>query len=184
MPRPTSGSGTARRASAAAPAAGTRPRSDRCGRPESGCSQTACTRRSPESSADRRSARSRRSCRRAPPSVGTENVRVSDRRIRVPFVAGEEERPVPHQRAAERSAELVLPQRRHAAGPPDGSSSRASNASLRWNSNALPRKRVAAGLGRDVDQRRRLAAELRRVHRLLDLEFLDRVDRRVDRRGC
>ena len=39
---------------------------------------------------------------------------------------------------------------------------------------------VRAGLRRDVDQRRRLAAELRRIHRLLNLELLDRVDRRVD----
>ena len=41
-------------------------------------------------------------------------------------------------------------------------------------------ERVRAGLRGDVDQRRRLAAELRRIHRLLDLELLDRIDRRVD----
>ena len=39
---------------------------------------------------------------------------------------------------------------------------------------------VAAGSGGDVDQRRRLPAELRGIHRFLDLELLDRVDRWVD----
>jgi hypothetical protein len=36
---------------------------------------------------------------------------------------------------------------------------------------------VAARPGGDVDQRRRLAAELRGIHRFLDLELLDRIDR-------
>ena len=52
--------------------------------------------------------------------------------------------------------------------------------SWRRNSNSAAAERVRAGARRDVDQRRRLAAELRRVLRLLDLEFLDRVDRRID----
>jgi len=41
-------------------------------------------------------------------------------------------------------------------------------------------ERIAPRLGDDVDQRRRLAAELRRVERFLNLEFLDRVDRGAD----
>ena len=41
-------------------------------------------------------------------------------------------------------------------------------------------QRIRAGARGDVDQRRRLAAELRRILRLLDLEFLNRVDRRID----
>ena len=39
---------------------------------------------------------------------------------------------------------------------------------------------VAARLRDDVDERGGLAAELRRIHRLLNLELLNRVDRRAD----
>lgn len=39
---------------------------------------------------------------------------------------------------------------------------------------------VAAGLGGHIDQGRRLSAELRRVHRFLDFELLNRIDGRID----
>ena len=57
---------------------------------------------------------------------------------------------------------------------------RESNASLRWNSKTLPRNALVPAFVTDVDEGRRLAAELRRIHRLLDLELLDRIDRRVE----
>ena len=41
-------------------------------------------------------------------------------------------------------------------------------------------ERVRAGLGHHVDERRRLATELRGIHRLLDLELLDGIDRGVE----
>jgi hypothetical protein len=43
-----------------------------------------------------------------------------------------------------------------------------------------PAHAIRAGTRRNVDERRGLASELCRILRLLDLEFLDRIDRRVD----
>jgi hypothetical protein len=96
-----------------------------------------------------------------------------------PFVAHEEKAAIPGERAAQRAAELVLPQRWHrrvlrieeVVGVEGVVAVELEQAAS---------KRVGARPGRDVDQRRRLAAELRRVHRLLYLELLDRVDRRID----
>ena len=95
------------------------------------------------------------------------------------FVAREEEGAITDQRPPEHGAILILAER--------------------WNGLVLrieivPRiehlvaeelehaalKRVGACAGRDVDQGGGLAAELRRILRLLDLELLNGVDRRAD----
>ena len=93
----------------------------------------------------------------------------------LPLVADEEEGAILHKAAAERPAELMLLERRHRRPPvveevvrvepvvPDELEQAAVDA-------------VAACLGRHVDQRRRLPPELGRVHRLLDLDLLNRVD--------
>jgi hypothetical protein len=96
-----------------------------------------------------------------------------------PFVAHEEKAAIPGERAAQRAAELVLPQRWHrrvlrieeVVGVEGVVAVELEQAAS---------KRVGARPGRDVDQRRRLAAEFRGIHRLLDLELLDRVDRGID----
>ena len=108
-----------------------------------------------------------------------EDVRVSDRCIRWPFVAAEEERPVLNERPAERAAELVLPERRQRLARRLEVVRRVEGV-VAVELEQAAAEQVGAGLGRDVDQRRRLAAELRRIHRLLDLELLDRIDRRID----
>ena len=128
--------------------------------------------------ADRR--RGRRSRRRARPAVGTENVRVSDR-LHPLCLRSCRRRTSGCARAARRARRRTGSGAAAAsAGSPAGSSSASRTRRCDGTRSRLPWNALRAGLGRDVDQRRRLAAELRRVHRLLDLELLDRVDRRVD----
>ena len=97
----------------------------------------------------------------------------------LPFEAEEGERAVALERRAQGPAVLTLPQLGHrlparcevVPGIEDVVSDEAEEGAADV---------VGARFGCHVDQRRCLAAELRRVHRLLDLELLDGVDRRVD----
>ena len=108
---------TAAPTSAAARAAGAPSRSDRSGRRESGCPANGV--QTPVVGIVSGSQIGAKPAKLPARSAidGTENARVSERPIRSRFEAGEEERPVAHDRAAERPAELVLPERRN--GLPD-----------------------------------------------------------------
>src|SRR6185295_10734295 len=97
----------------------------------------------------------------------------------LPFVAHEEEAPIARDPPAERSAELVLTKRRHGPIAKIEVVVRVEPVVAQKLERASV-KGVRSGAGGDIDQRRGLAAELRRVLRLLDLEFLDRIHRRVD----
>ena len=84
-------------------------------RTESGCRQTACTRRRPCASADRRSAASPEKSPLRSAAVGTEKrlrLRLADP---LSFVAEEEEGPIALDRTADVDAELVLAERRDPA---------------------------------------------------------------------
>ena len=124
---------------------------------------------------------------RAPPG----EVAGPDRRVRhregpgdrpprvLPLVAREEEGAVADDGAAESGAELVLIERGHRPAPVVEVVVRVEPL-VAHELEQAPVERVCAGPGRHVDQGRRLPAELGRVHRLLDLELLNGVDRRVD----
>ena len=110
---------------------------------------------------------------------GTEKVRVSDRRMRSPSKLPKKKARFRTQRTAERAAELILPQRRR---PLPGRLEVVGRVErvVAVELEEAAADGVRAGARHHVDQRRRLAAELRRVHRLLNLELFDRVDRRID----
>ncbi len=95
------------------------------------------------------------------------------------LVAEKGEGPVPKQGAADRAAELMLTERRHRCVLRIEVVVRVEPVVAQEFEDA-PVRRVAARLRGHVDQRRRLSAKLGGVHRLLDLEFLNRVDRRID----
>ena len=154
-PRWPPGSGARQAGSAAGRTAAARRRSDRCA-PGSIC-------------------KAPRSPRRADSDGHRERARLLAPQP-LALVAGEEEGPIAHERPAKAAAELMLPEQRHrlvlgvevAACVEPLVAHELEGAAV---------QRVGPRAGGHVDQRRRLAAELRGVLRLLDLELLHRLRR-------
>src|SRR6476620_2246273 len=97
----------------------------------------------------------------------------------LPFVTGEEKGPIRTQWSTEIGAELMLTKRRNRlAWIVEKVSSVKCIVAHELQRAAV--KLIAARLGHDVDEGRCLAAKLRGVHRFLNLELLNRIDRRAE----
>ena len=98
--------------------------------------------------------------------------------LAVPLVVGEEERPVPEQRAAERAAELVLLEVRLGAAGAVVEEVVGVERVVAVELEAAAVRDVGARLDLQVHDAAERAAELGRVGRGLQLELVERVDAR------
>ena len=112
--------------------------------------------------------------------IGRHRKRARQRSVHLsPFIADEEKLRSFDRRSAEGAAELILSKRRHRLILDVEVVVRVERVAAMELERAAA-ERIAAGPGRDVDECRRLPAELRRIHRFLNLELADRVERRID----